>query len=250
MSNTNKPDHARDKLTAITDLLAKRDNEALLAVLDDNGGDANWCDDRGQTLLHFAALRGDEELCEALICKKGFSALIRNEDGDTPARIAAIFGHERLSAHLAEIERTQQAALPTPVIASLGELRQQNHRGKGSMFYLYACTGQFSYVVDAAVKSGESFTREDLLSMGQKGESVALRLCQSGQLAVLLRADIWRSPEQQEVLRAVRDSLPQAFRAQIDAADLLPKQGHLTPAARLPGKSGATPDRRFKFGSK
>ncbi len=253
MSDTNKTDAARAKLTVITDMLAKRDNAALLAVLDDNGGDANWCDDRGQTLLHFAALRGDEELCEALICKKGFSALIRNEDGDTPARIAAIFGHERLAEHLYEIERTQQAALATPVITSLADLRQQkppNPNGKGNMFYHYACTNQFSCVVDTAVKNAESFTRDDLLALGQKGESVALRLCQSGQLPVLLRPELWRSVEQQEVLRAVRDSLPRFFRAQIDASDILPKQGSVTPAARIPGQSGATGDRRFKLGPK
>lgn len=253
MSDTNKPDAARAKLTVITDMLAKRDNAALLAVLDDNGGDANWCDDRGQTLLHFAALRGDEELCEALICKKGFSALIRNEDGDTPARIAAIFGYERLSEHLYEIERTQQATLKVPVIKSLADLRLQkppNPNGKGSMFYHYVCTNQFSCVVEAAVKNGEAFTRDDLLSMGQKGESVALRLCQSGQLTALLRADLWRTPDQQEVLRAMRDSLPRFFRAQIDAADILPKQGSVTPVARVPGQSGATGDRRFKLGPK
>jgi hypothetical protein len=118
------------------------------------------------------------------------------------------------------------------------------------MFYQYACTNQFSCVVDAAVKNGESFTRDDLLSLGQKGESVALRLCQSGQLPALLRAELWRTPDQHDVLRAVRDSLPRFFRAQIDAADILPKQGTVTPVARVPGQAAATPDRRFKLGPK
>ncbi len=255
MTDANKPDAQRGKLTAITDMLAKRDNAALLALLDDNGGDANWCDDRGQTLLHFAALRGDEELCEALVCKKGFSALIRNEDGDTPARIAAIFGHERLAEHLFEIERAQRAILATPVIGSLSALRNQTPSIKGAsmqggMFYHYACNNHFAAVVDAALKSGESFTREDLLTAGQKGESVALRLCQSGQLPLLLRADLWRTPQQQDVLRAVRDSLPRDFRAQIDAADILPKAGMTGPAGGVQGPAGPANDRRYKLGPK
>ena len=88
MSKDNTPPPPRSKLAAITDALARRDNAALLALLDDQGGDANWCDDRGQTLLHFAALRGDEELCEALIFTKGFDAHARNEDGDDDVAVA------------------------------------------------------------------------------------------------------------------------------------------------------------------
>lgn len=255
MNDPHNADAERAKLTAITDMLAKRDNDALLALLDDNGGDANWCDDRGQTLLHFAALRGDEELCEALVCKKGFSALIRNEDGDTPARIAAIFGHERLSEHLFEIERAQRAVLATPVIESLEALRRQQATIKGAsmqggMFYHHACNNQFGAVVEAAIKNGESFTRDDLLAMGQKGESVILRLCQSGQLPLLLRAELWRSPEQIETLRAVQKSLPRFFRAQIDAANILPKVAVGGPSGSVGGPAAAANDRRFKLGPK
>lgn len=249
MTDANKQQH-RAKLTAITDMLARRDNAALLALLDDNGGDADWCDDRGQTLLHFAAQRGDEELCEALVCKKGFSALVRNEDGDTPARVAALFGHERLAEHLAEIERTQQAGQPPATVRSLADVRAQHGKGAlGNAFYRYACQQQFSIVVDAALRNDEAFTAADLLAMGQKGESVILRLCQSGQLPCLLRAELWRGAERQEVLCRVRDSLPRFFRAQIDASGLVLS----APAAGPGGLQGSLSPRgahRFKLGPK
>lgn len=254
MTAPDNNDALKRKLTQITDALARRDNDGLLALLDDDGGDADWCDDRGQTLLHFAALRGDEDLCEALIFKKGFSTLVRNEGGDTPSRLAAIFGHENLARHLLEIEGTQRASQPPVKIESLAALRQQSGKGKDNIFYRYACSNQFAAVVDCAINKGESLTRDDLLTLGQKGESVALRLCQSGQLTTLLRAELWRDAQALDVLRAVRDSLPRIYRVQIDATGLLASAPSMTATgpegSGLSGLAGQPAARKFKLGPK
>ena len=106
-------------------------------------------------------------------------------------------------------------------------------------------------IVAAAVAAGESLTREDLLAQGQKGESVVLRLCQSGQLGLLLRADLWPTPAALGVLRDVRATLPAAYRQHIDAAGMT---GLATPAAgadtTLAGRPVPPASRRFKLGPK
>ncbi len=253
MTNPYDPASPRDKTTMITETLARRDNAALLALLADDGSDGSWCDDRGQTLLHFAAMRGDEALCDALIYKKGFSVQARNEEGDTPARTAAIFGHERLAQQLADIERRQHSATPVemPPVTTLAELRQRKVPSGLNAFYDYACAGRFDMVVAAALASGEHLTREDLLVQGQKGESVALRLCQSGQLAVLLRADLWRTPAALDVLRHVRATLPVVYRQQIDAAGITGPSAPAAGADTAPAGRAVPPSpRRFKLGPK
>ena len=245
---TTKPnnDPAREKQAAILGTLASRDNAALLALLADDGSDANWSDDRGQTLLHFAALRGDEDLCDALIWKKGCNVLARNEDGETPARLAAIFGHDTLAQHLFDLERRQLATNlpPAPALTTVADMRREPQ-----MLYFLVCSGHVATVVECAMKNGERFTREDLLAAGQKGESVILRLCQSGQLPALLRPELWADDGAREDLRTVRDSLPLAFKHQIDESGLLPDPAQPRAPQGQQMRTGDT-GKRFKLGPK
>ena len=222
--------------------LAQRDNAALLAMLSDDGADARWRDDRGQTLLHFAALRGDSELCDALLYGKKADILAQTDNGDTPARLAAIYGHKALAEELFVQERRARAALIAPAIKSLDDLR----RDKGA-FYALACQGQFAAVVAAALRDRARLTADDLLAEGQRGESVILRLCQSGQLDVLLQKDLWQ--DNLPALAKVRAALPQVYRRLIDDSGLLPQgpQPAVTPAS---APAGPAAPRNFKLGGK
>lgn len=225
--------------------LAQRDNAALLAMLSDDGVDAKWRDDRGQTLLHFAALRGDSELCDALLYAKKADILAQTDNGDTPARLAAIYGHKALAEELSVQERRARAALPAPAIKHFDDLRRE----RGAL-YAMACQGQFAAVVAAALRDRARFTAADLLAEGQRGESVLLRLCQSGQLDVLLQKDLWH--DNLPVLAQCRAALPRVYRRLIDDSGLLPRLPAL-PSAGLSAPAtpaGPPAPRNFKLGGK
>lgn len=203
----------------ILQALARRDNAALLALMDDDGVDGSWADARGQTILHFAALRGDSDLCDALIVQKKADVLAMTDKGDRPSRMAAIYGHADLARHLAAIEENALVAKGLPVIESLASLREKGDAARA--LYDLACAGQFAAAVDAARRNGECFTREELLYEGQAGESTLLRLCQTGQISpvqgpAFFTPDVWRDFE--DLYFSLRDSLPQVYHGRFNSA--------------------------------
>ena len=57
--------------------------------------DVNWTDEIGQTLLHYVAIRGHNEIAELLIAK-GADVSAKSDDGRTPLHIVAISGHKEI----------------------------------------------------------------------------------------------------------------------------------------------------------
>lgn len=60
------------------------------------------------TVLHWAAGRGFQAVCQAIVARKDFTELIaRNQDGRTAAEVASCWGHDTIAdfLHMAEVEQ-------------------------------------------------------------------------------------------------------------------------------------------------
>lgn len=182
-------------LSVLMHALATGDDKTLLAGIGGKVGiDVHWRDARGFTFLHFAAQNGNAALCDALIHQKGIDARLRNSFGETPADIAAVFGHTDLSARLRREAVAQDAVnrLPLPAIESLADLRAQCIKEKRNLFYDYARGGIFDLVIAAARTSKQEILPEDLLGEGQAGDSVLFQLAATRQLDLLLDPQLWQ----------------------------------------------------------
>ncbi len=201
------------QLSLLLHALATGDDKTLLGGIGGKGGiDVHWRDARGFTFLHFAAQNGNAALCDALIHQKGADARLRNSFGETPADIAAVFGHTDLSARLRREAVAQDAVSPAalPKIESLAALRAQSVKEKRNLFYDYARAGSFDLVIAAARTNKEEILPQDLLSEGQAGDSVLFQLATARQLDQLLDPALWQG--RGEVLAQIWACAPERHR--------------------------------------
>lgn len=182
-----QPDYIAD----ITKAVAARDAAGVLAALDSGVGTNAWKDARGASLLHHAAIWGDEKFAEALITR-GAKIFAHNDNGETPADLAAIWGREDLAKKLFDRQRDEELTKghATLGFSSLQEVRDASATTGVNQFHHLAKLGQFPQVVSLA-QLGGGFTAQDLLGRGPDGDTALQKICEKGQLALLLKAPLW-----------------------------------------------------------
>lgn len=224
--------------------LARQDIDALIAMID-QGRDANWSDDRGQSLLHFAAMQGHADFCRRLM-DKGASARNRNEYGETPAETAAIFGYPEVAALLADAA----AQLPAAPLAhdSLAALRAAGVPAARNAFFDAVQAGQLADIVALSRRTGEPITAADLLQpayrlKGMGGMTALAKICERGELPLLLQADLWMG--RMAEVTGIWEQVPAACRKTVDFAafsarlhqhDLQSKAAQDRRKLKLPGR--------------
>jgi Ankyrin repeats (3 copies) len=203
-----------DYIAEITKAVAARDATSVLAALD-SGVEANaWKDMRGASLLHHAAIWGDEKFAEALITR-GARAYAHNENGETPADLAAIWGREALAKTLAEKQRDEELTKghATLGFSSLQDIRAESATSGVNQFHHLAKLGQFPQVITLA-QLGGGFTAQDLLGKGPDGDTALQKICEKGQLGLLLKAPLWM--DHPEDFAAVWAAAPSNYRLGLD----------------------------------
>lgn len=149
--------------------------------------DAGWTDERGNTLLHYAVVTGDIDLVK-LCLDEGVSATACNKNDESAQDTALAFGYSEMAGMIAAYAKQQRAASAEGLsYASLKDIRAA---GGGVLFSL-ASRGMFDKVVALALKTSEELTENDLLRKNSDGDTVILRICQQGQLADLMKPELW-----------------------------------------------------------
>lgn len=95
----------------------------ICRLLIESGASVNLADDKGDTCLHFAAVKGYDKLCKLLL-KKGCSANAINEEGNAAVHLAALHGHASTLELLAQLGanfhlRNYQALSPIDLVGQL-----------------------------------------------------------------------------------------------------------------------------------
>jgi hypothetical protein len=190
------------------------DAARLLRMLDE-GLDPNWQGPCGNTLLHAAARIGDALLVERLL-EKGARAFVHNEEAETPRDVAASWGHDALARRIGERLEDEKltrgpAAIPCQ---SLQQIREKSLESGISHFHYLAQRGQFAQVVTLAANDPQGFTAADLLAKGLDGDTVIMKVCQQGQLPLLMKPELWVKKPQE--FQAVWEQVPEHYRKQVD----------------------------------
>jgi ankyrin repeat protein len=191
-----------------------RDAIGLWRMLDD-GLDPNWRNERGDTLLHSAARMGDISVVNKLF-EKGAKALCFNAEGESPADTAVIWGNDNaakiIRTHLSE-EKLTRGNDPIP-FQSLQEIRDKAAETGVSPLHDIARKGQFDQVIALAANDAQGLTAAELLSRGLDGDTVLLKVCQQGQLAMLAKAELWVKKPQD--FQKLWDAIPTHYRKDVD----------------------------------
>jgi len=180
-----------DYIAEITRAVAARDVAGVLAALDSGVGANAWRDPRGASLLHHAAIWGDEKFAEALI-SRGAKLYAHNDNAETPADVAAIWGREALAKTLAAQQRDEELTKghATMAFSSLQDIRAESATSGVNQFHHLAKLGLFPQVITLA-QLGGGFTAQDLLARGPDGDTALQKICEKGQLGLLLKAPLW-----------------------------------------------------------
>jgi len=200
------------------------DVEAALAAHDffkieqllGEGLDANWQDARQDTLLHHAARMGDEHLVAVLLAA-GAKANARNDQLETPADVAVIWGRDDIARDL----KSRETLLPGAKTdyTRLQDIRDASARTGVDQFYHLARQGQFAGVAALAAADADGFAAADLLGGNGAGETTLLILAQRGELPLLLKPELWVKRPQE--FQAVWALVPQDYKAGHDAESFL-----------------------------
>lgn len=204
-----------DYIAEITRAVAARDAASIVAALD-SGVEANaWRDARGASLLHHAAIWGDEKFAEALL-SRGAKALAHNHNAETPADLAVIWGRDALAKTLAAQQQAEELAQGQATLgfSSLQDIRAENAKSGVNQFHHLAKLGQFPQVVTLA-QLGGGFTAQDLLGRGPDGDTPLQKICEKGQLGLLLKAPLWQ--DRPDDFAAVWAAAPSNYKAGLDA---------------------------------
>ena len=168
-----------------------RDVAGLVRMLD-SGLDANWRNDRDDTLLHLAARLGDISLVEKLI-DKGAKALCFNAEGETPCDTAVIWGNDAAAMTIKprmEDEKLTRGNDPIPY-ASLQDIRDKAAETGINPLHDIAQRGQFNQVLALVQADPQGISAADLLSKGLDGDTVLQKICQHGQLPLQAKTELW-----------------------------------------------------------
>lgn len=191
-----------------------RDAAALQRLLDE-GLDANWKNAAGDTLLHAAAKRGDTKLIEHL-AEKGARANVFNNDGETPRDVATAWGHDEAAGILKQRsaeEKLTRGNDPIPY-ASLQQIRDKARDTGIDPLHEIAQRGQFNQVIPLAVNDAQGLNAADLLSKGLDGDTLLLKICQQGQLPLLLKPELWMKKPQDA--QRIWEKVPLHYRKEVD----------------------------------
>lgn len=201
-----------DYIAEITQAVAARDAGAILRALD-SGVEANaWRDARGASLLHYAAIWGDEKFAQELM-SRGAKISTRNENAETPADLAVVWGRAALAKTLQQAEAAAPDA-STLGFSSLQDIRAENATSGVNQFHHLAKLGQFPQVITLAALGG-GFTAQDLLGKGPDGDTPLQKICEKGQLGLLLKAPLWQ--DRPEDFAQVWAAVPTNYKQGVDA---------------------------------
>jgi hypothetical protein len=180
-----------DYIAEITKAVAARDAAGVLAALDSGFGANAWKDARGATLLHHAAIWGDEKLADALITR-GAKLYAHNDNAETPADVAMVWGREELAKKLYAQQQDEELTKghATLGFSSLQDIRAESAKTGVNQLHHLAKLGLFPQVITLA-QLGGGFTAQDLLGKGPDGDTVLQKVCEKGQLGLLLKAPLW-----------------------------------------------------------
>lgn len=228
--------------------LTRQDAAGVLAALD-NGLQTAWQDAQGRTALHYAAAWGNDALAERLM-EKGVPPALRDNDAQSPADIAALYGHASLARAFAKAaEATAPAPLPYATLAQLRHASQeQTAKGHADVFYALARAGRFAEVVALAEKTGEGFCRQDFLELGADGNTTAEVLAASGQFSSVLKPALWVKSGQD--FQDVWHSLSAAHRQGIETQGFMEElrqarlSSYVKPQLRPTGKGAHNPKKQ------
>lgn len=191
-----------------------RDVIGLIRMLD-NGLDANWKSERGDTLLHSAARLGDISLVEKLL-DKGAKALVFNAEGETPRDIAVIWGHDNAAKMIGTrlADETLTRGNDTIPYASLQDLRDKAAETGINPLHDIAQRGQFNQVLALVSADAQGLNASELLSKGLDGDTVLLKICQHGQLPLLVKPELWVKKPQD--FQRLWENVPAHYRKEVD----------------------------------
>jgi hypothetical protein len=130
--------------------------------------------------------------------------------------VARIWGHDGLAAKI-DAQMRQEKAAPIPY-ASLKEIREKSRTSGINLFYQLAAQIKFDQVVGLAEKNAETLTAADLLSK-DGGDTVLFKICQQGQLPLLLKPELWiRNPDD---FSSIWEKAPKVCQKDLDGAGVL-----------------------------
>jgi len=211
---------------ALNAALDTRDSAAIVGLLD-QGLDANWQDDRGRSLLHYAAAWNDAALVDALT-DKGAKLTQADHAAASPQDIAIAFGHDVLAQSLATRLQLAQENQAAPAgqkndfpFTDLAALRTESARSLTDQFNYHVRLGHLPDILAAAAKDAQGLSAADFLGRGPDGDTTLLNLCQKGQLGLLLDANLWhKKPEEFKTLWA---QVPKDYQKEHDADGFIAK---------------------------
>jgi len=181
-----------------------------------------WKDAKGNSLLHYAVQSGDKSLVDECI-KKGTDPLAYNDDNETAADIAIIWGYNEIAEAINnQIKKAMSQKIAKPLTyKSLKDIRAKSRKTKKNIFYDLASKGLFYQIVELAEKNNEIFNLEDLISKGKDGDSVIFKICQRCQLEDLIKPHLWVN-NISDISNAF-NSLPKVYRDTVDFNSFLSK---------------------------
>lgn len=230
----------------IADMIDARRGADLLAALD-AGLDPRWTDEAGRSLAHFAALWGETETVAAFVAR-GVPAVSYDADGRTPEQLARAMGHDAAAYRLAALAVSAVRAETALPFGSLADMRRASFENLSDQFNHAVSRGGLAAVMTlarAAAGTPDKLTAGDLTARGADGDSTILKICQQGQLPLLMDVDVWKDAPDE--FRKLWDAVPKDYAAAHDvdafmaAAHRAQLESYVQPDFRLgtrPPKTG------------
>lgn len=182
---------------------------------------AGWRDAAGDTLMHYAASWGAEDLVDFLL-ERGGKADVFNLSGDAPADTARAFGWPALAATLEARAQNERKSAPQPFpYASLAEIRAAGAQSGENLLEMLARRGLFDRVAGLAEQDPQGIKADDLLAKTARGDSILMIVCMKGQLSCLLSPGLWAARPAE--FARVWESVPDCFRKGVDGDGLVAK---------------------------
>lgn len=210
---------------AVYAALDARDSAGIIAFLG-QGLTPDWRDDRGRTLVHYAAAWDDEDFYKALKTA-GATVAVYDDNAETPRDLATAWGHDALAAKMA-MDMAAAPATTAPLSArNLGDIRRETSETLVDQFNYLVRVGRLDAVLALAAQPDGGLTAADLLGRGMDGDTTLLKICQQGALGKLFNVNVWRHDAEQfqQVWSNVPDDYrkghdPESFNAQLRQAKL------------------------------
>jgi ankyrin repeat protein len=204
--------------------------EQIKALL---GKNPQWTDKAGNSLLHHAASSGDAGLVEHCL-QRGVKTLVYNKDGECARDVARMWGYDALAALIDAGMKQERIVTPQSPLAyaSLQNIREQSAATGVNIFHALAGQGKFDQVAAIAKKDSDAFTAQDFMATGADGERVILKICQQGQLAELMKPELWVNSLGDFL--SVWESVPKIYRKDMNVEAFISRTRQLKLTSRAP----------------